>query len=94
MTGVFYNWYFPGKFHKTPLLDMHQKIRNEYGSIFYFPGMLGKEGIVMSFDPNDIEKVFRQEGPWPDRRGLEILNYYRKNIRPEIYSEFGGLFAE
>lgn len=58
------------------------------------PGILGREPILLSFDPNDIETTFRNEGQWPERRGLEGLNYYRKTIRPEIYTEYGGLFAE
>lgn len=41
-----------------------------------------------------ILQVFRSEGQWPVRMGLETLAHYRKNIRPEIYKEQGGLFAE
>jgi hypothetical protein len=36
---------------------MHKKILSDYGKIFYFPGLFGRDPIVMSFDPEDIEKV-------------------------------------
>jgi hypothetical protein len=39
-------------------------------------------------------QVYRNEGIWPNRRELEILRYYRKKLRPEIYEEVGGLLVE
>jgi hypothetical protein len=41
-----------------------------------------------------FSQVHRNEGAWPYRRGLEILQYYRKKLRPEIYEEVGGLLVE
>lgn len=83
-----------GKYYKLSLFDMHKKLHADFGKIVQFPGMFGKKEIVMSFDPHDIEKVFRTEGIWPNRRELETLSYYRKQVRPDIYGEVGGLFAE
>ena len=76
------------------MFDMHKQFYADFGKIVQFPGMFGRKDIVMSFDPHDIEKVFRTEGIWPNRRELETLSYYRKQIRPDIYGEVGGLFTE
>ena len=83
-----------GRYYKISMFEMHKKLHADFGKIVQFPGMLGRKEIVISFDPHDIEKVFRTEGVWPNRRELETLNYYRKQIRPDIYGEVGGLFTE
>lgn len=56
--------------------------------------MLGRPGMLMSFDVEDAEKVFRFDGQYPFRRALETLTYYRQKVRPDIYGEFGSLLSE
>lgn len=56
--------------------------------------MFGCNELVTIFNSEDIEKVFRSEGKLPHRYGLETLQFYRKNIRPEIYGEYGSLASE
>lgn len=56
--------------------------------------MLGKRDIVMTFDPNDYETLFRTEGPWPLRRGLETFQYYRQSVRPDVFQGIGGLISD
>jgi hypothetical protein len=48
----------------------------------------------MTFDVNDAEKLFRMEGIYPYRRAIDTLTHYRKNIRPDIYGEYGSLLGE
>lgn len=76
------------------MLDFHQKLIGEYGEILKLPGILGNKEIIMVTDPNDFEIVFRTEGLWPHRRGIETFNYYRKNIRPDVFKNMGGLISE
>lgn len=83
-----------GKFYNLTLKEVHQKCLSTFGSIVKFPTLFGIEGVVTVFDPNDIEKVFRTEGVYPNRRAFDTLKYYRNKFRPEIYSEVGGLISE
>lgn len=76
------------------MLEFNQKLIEEYGSILKMPGILGNKEIIMVTDPNDFETIFRTEGMWPHRRGMETFNYYRKNIRPDVYKNMGGLISE
>ncbi len=46
-----------GKFYKISFIEMHRRILSEYGKIFYFPGLFGRDPLLWSFDPEDIEKV-------------------------------------
>ena len=56
--------------------------------------MLGKPEMVFTNDPNDIEMVFRTEGQWPERKGLDSMVHYRKNLRPDIFGDHTGLVIE
>ncbi|XP_052864320.1 cytochrome P450 CYP12A2-like [Anopheles cruzii] len=77
-----------------PIIDMFQRFRDDYGDLIRMRGMLGQPDFVVSFKPEDYEKVFRTEGVWPVRRSLDTFSYYRQKIRPEIYGESGGLANE
>ena len=81
-----------GKYYKISMLDLHKKLLQEYGSLVIMPGMFGRDAIMMSFEAEDFEKVFRNDGIWPYRKNLETLEYYRNKLRPDIYAEHGGLF--
>ena len=69
-------------------------VQNEYGNIVMLPPLFGRPQIVFAFNVEDNEKVFRFEGQFPIRRSLDTLAYYRKNLRPEIYGEYGSLLTE
>lgn len=83
-----------GRYEGVPMADFHRLLREDYGNLIRIRGMLGKPDVVLSFEPQDYEKVFRTEGPWPVRRGLDTFTYYRTKVRPEIFGESGGLANE
>lgn len=73
---------------------MHRKIRSEYGQIAKLPGLLGNKGIILIYDADDFEQMFRNEGIWPNRRGIATFDIYRKKVRPEIFKNLGGLITD
>lgn len=83
-----------GKYHGLPIVEMHAAMRNDYGNIIRIPGLLGRSDTLLTYKPAIFEKVFRTEGPFPERRGLETFIYYRKKVRPEIFGNTGGLLSE
>uniref|UniRef100_A0A182PZ56 Uncharacterized protein n=1 Tax=Anopheles epiroticus TaxID=199890 RepID=A0A182PZ56_9DIPT len=83
-----------GRYANLDLVEMHARLWEDYGDIVRFPGMFGRKDIVMTYSPPDIEKVFRNEGQWPIRRGFDSFAYYRQKVRPDIFSETGGLVTE
>ncbi|CAD7077464.1 unnamed protein product [Hermetia illucens] len=82
-----------GKFTTLNLGDVMEEYRHQYGEIYKLPGMFGKPDTTVVFDPKDFEAIYRTEGVWPVRPSLETVAYYRKKIRPDIYST-GGLGNE
>lgn len=75
-------------------MDLYRKLRDEYGTITKLPGLLGNKEILLITDPQDIETVFRNEGIWPFRRGIATFEHYRRDVRPEIFKNVGGLLNE
>lgn len=64
-------------------------MQEEYGPIIKLPPILGRPGLTFVMDPDDIELLFRIEGPWPTRRTIETLVHYRKEVRPDIFKHDG-----
>lgn len=80
-----------GKYYKMPLDQMVASWKNDYGTLCRFPGFLGQKEMIMTFLPEDIEKVFRNQGKMPHRRVLESVEYFRKKQRPDLYPAGAGL---
>lgn len=73
---------------------MHRAMRKDYGDLVRIPGLFGRADTLIAYKPDIFEKVYRTEGQFPKRRGLETFIYYRKKVRPEIFGDTGGLLSE
>lgn len=83
-----------GKYYKAGIKDMNRKMKEEYGDVVVLKGAFGKPDFYFLFDPKDIEIVFRTEGKWPYRQGLELLDEFRLKERPDLFQGIGGLLQE
>ncbi|KAH8397561.1 hypothetical protein KR222_010200 [Zaprionus bogoriensis] len=82
-----------GEFHDSSFSDFAMVMRQRYGDFFILPGLFGRQDWVITFNTKDIETVFRNEGIWPHREGLDSLIYFREHIRPDVYGASKGLIA-
>lgn len=69
-------------------------MRKHYGEMVKLPSMFGTRAMLMTFDPNIFEVIYRTEGNWPLRRGLDAFEYFRKQVRPELFGDSAGLVFE
>ncbi|KAG4080699.1 hypothetical protein HA402_013229 [Bradysia odoriphaga] len=83
-----------GKYHNLHFFEMNKALYKDYGTIFKFPGLFGKPDKIFTFDPKDMETVFRNEGQWPVRQGIDTFDYYRKKVRPDIFTKGSGLVSD
>ncbi|XP_055539504.1 cytochrome P450 CYP12A2-like isoform X1 [Wyeomyia smithii] len=83
-----------GSLHNATLPETHAFFRKTYGDLLRMPAAFGRKEILLSFNPDDFQKLFRAEGPWPIRRTSDSLIYYRKKLRPDIFHGMGGLLSE
>lgn len=74
--------------------DVQLEFKNRYGNLCKLPGLMGKSDVVFIYEPEDIEKVYRTEGQYPIRRGLDTNEYYRKVHRKDLFQKTAGLVAE
>ncbi|KAG8221871.1 hypothetical protein J437_LFUL003247 [Ladona fulva] len=88
--------FFPyiGEYYGMGALDLHKALYAKYGDIVCLAGLPGHKGIVFIYRPEDAEVMFRNEGPWPIRDGMQSLGYYRKVIRKDFYKDGGGVLTE
>lgn len=93
--GLLWNMVSPnGKYYGLSMNKVHETLNKEYGRIVKFPGILGREAMVVVYDAQLLEKVFRNEGQWPDRYSFRFMREFRLNERPEIFHGIGGLIQE
>ncbi|XP_053692836.1 cytochrome P450 CYP12A2-like [Sabethes cyaneus] len=83
-----------GRYYNVSIPDLHRRIREDYGDLIRLKGSLGRKEVLLTFNPNDFEKLFRAEGPWPIRKALDSFIYYRKKVRPDVFHDMGGLVSE
>lgn len=83
-----------GEFYGKTIVDYFKLCRQKYGDIYRLPGVFGKRDLLLTFNPEDYETVFRNEGVWPMRRGLDLIEYHRKVRRANFFMESGGLVSE
>ncbi|CAH0551466.1 unnamed protein product [Brassicogethes aeneus] len=87
--------FFPGgKYYGLNLLQFQKRLTEEYGSCVMLKGMPGSiSEILMTFDPSDIETIFRVEGTWPIRHGMDSFRYYRGAIKKDLFQGVIGLLS-
>lgn len=83
-----------GRYHNANLPTMHRLFREDYGELVRMPGFFGRRDVLLSFRPDDYETLFRNEGQWPIRRGIDTFAYYRQKVRPDVFKGLGGLVTE
>ncbi|KAL1397372.1 hypothetical protein pipiens_009815 [Culex pipiens pipiens] len=83
-----------GRYYDVNIMELHRRFRADYGNLVIFPGAFGRKDTVVSYSPDDYQKLFRSEGPWPNRRGLDTFMHYRNEVRPDVFKGMGGLVNE
>lgn len=73
--------------------EMHELFYNEFGPLIKLPGFMGNKEILANFLPDQAELVFRTEGKWPFRRDIATFEYFRTQVRPDVYKGMTGLVA-
>lgn len=68
-------------------------LHKKFGIIVKLGRLLVRHDFVMLFDPEDIQKVYRNEGPWPLRDSFEVLEYFRTVLRKDMFENVGGLLV-
>lgn len=62
-----------GRYADLSLPEVYKRWREDFGDLIRVRRWMGRPDIVISFSPEDYQKLFRTEGVWPFRRALETI---------------------
>lgn len=95
MFDIFYEFvsYILGTFDITRIDQATKIFHEKYGDIVRVSGILGRPDMVILYDPDEIEKVFRREETMPYRPSMPSLNYYKHIYRKNFFGDGGGVIA-
>ncbi|XP_072949195.1 cytochrome P450 CYP12A2-like isoform X2 [Epargyreus clarus] len=73
------------------MYNLSKILHEKYGSVVKMEGVFSRADMVLLFEPEDFEQVYRSEDILPLRPGFETLVYYRSKMRKSIYQGVEGL---
>ncbi|XP_049785635.1 probable cytochrome P450 301a1, mitochondrial isoform X2 [Schistocerca cancellata] len=80
-----------GDYKTTDMAEMMFQMHQQYGDIAKLVGLPGKPPMVFCFNANDVEKVYRNEGPRPVRDTVQSIKYYRGVTRKDWFGDILGV---
>ncbi|KAK9872098.1 hypothetical protein WA026_016143 [Henosepilachna vigintioctopunctata] len=84
---------FVGGFQIEHIDKVCKSLYGKYGKIVKLEGLIGRPDMLFLFDPDLIERVFRQEDSMPFRPSMPSLAYYKHNYKKDVFGESGGVIA-
>ncbi|XP_050510784.1 cytochrome P450 CYP12A2-like [Diabrotica virgifera virgifera] len=78
--------FFPGQeLHGLKTDELLLKFQQGYGDVVHFGGIWGRRDKVFLYNPDDMEYLFRNTGPFPSRMLMDCMYYYRKTVRKDLH---------
>ncbi|EDV41518.1 uncharacterized protein Dana_GF17468, isoform A [Drosophila ananassae] len=79
-----------GRYRGLPVHEMFLDLNRQYGSIFRMPSIAGVD-MVLTMNPQDYEIIFRNEGQFPYRRSFQVMDYFKRVHRRDVFEGHDGL---
>lgn len=76
-----------GDFYGKTFEHVLRMCRQRYGDIYLLPGVFGQTSKLITFNLDDYLKIFRTEGPYPQRPGNELIFDYRLTRKDGLYDK-------
>ncbi|XP_014485825.1 PREDICTED: probable cytochrome P450 301a1, mitochondrial isoform X1 [Dinoponera quadriceps] len=80
-----------GQYQISDVARISQMFYDEYGKIVRLGGLMGRPDLLFVYDADEIEKVYRQEGPTPFRPAMPCLVHYKSVVRKDFFGELPGV---
>ncbi|KAK7603884.1 hypothetical protein V9T40_004157 [Parthenolecanium corni] len=62
-----------------------------FGKIVALRGLIGRPDLLFVYDADEIEKIYRQEGPTPFRPSMPCLVKYKSEVRKDFFGRLAGV---
>lgn len=80
-----------GQYQIADFANVCDILHKEYGKICKLSGLVGRPDLLFVYDANEIEKVYRHEGPTPYRPSMPCLVYYKSVVRKDFFGDLPGV---
>ncbi|KAM7361974.1 uncharacterized protein ACRADG_012838 [Cochliomyia hominivorax] len=82
-----------GKYYKLDPNKLLLALKRDLGNIIKFKGYFGRKDLVITHNVDDFITVFRNEGKWPVRPGLDFFAYHRTVHRADFFEGVEGIIS-
>ncbi|CAG9837182.1 unnamed protein product [Diabrotica balteata] len=66
-------------------------LQQRYGDIVHLGGIWGRRDKIFLYDPDDMEGLIRNTGPFPSRFIMDAIFHYRRKLRKDFFKGNLGL---
>nr|XP_029732297.1 probable cytochrome P450 301a1, mitochondrial [Aedes albopictus]XP_029732298.1 probable cytochrome P450 301a1, mitochondrial [Aedes albopictus]XP_029732299.1 probable cytochrome P450 301a1, mitochondrial [Aedes albopictus] len=66
-------------------------LHEHFGRIVRLGGLIGRPDLLFVYDADEIEKVYRNEGPTPFRPSMPSLVKYKSELRKDFFGDLPGV---
>ncbi|XP_066154568.1 probable cytochrome P450 301a1, mitochondrial isoform X1 [Euwallacea fornicatus] len=80
-----------GQYNISDVAKLSVLFYQEYGKIVKLSGLVGRPDLLFVYDADEIQKIYRQEGPTPFRPSMPCLVKYKGEVRKEFFGREGGV---
>lgn len=80
-----------GQFDISELAKVSRMFLEKYGRIVRLGGLIGRPDLLFVFDADEIERMYRREGPTPFRPSMPCLVKYKSEVRKDFFGELPGV---
>ncbi|XP_050552001.1 probable cytochrome P450 301a1, mitochondrial [Spodoptera frugiperda] len=80
-----------GQFDISEFAKVTQHFLDTYGRIVRLGGLIGRPDLLFVYDADEIERMYRREGPTPFRPAMPCLVKYKSEVRKDFFGELPGV---
>ncbi|CAG9837181.1 unnamed protein product [Diabrotica balteata] len=78
--------FFPGaELHNINTDKLFLLFQRRYGDVVRLGGIWGRRDKIFLYDPDDMEYILRNSGPFPSRFIMDAMFYYRSKLRKDFF---------
>lgn len=80
-----------GQYQISEFAEVCKMLYDKYGKIVRLSNLIGRPDLLFIYDADEIEKVYRREGPTPFRPSMPCLVKYKSEIRKDFFGDLPGV---
>lgn len=80
-----------GQYTISDTARISQLFYQHYGKIVRLTGLIGRPDLLFVYDADEIERVYRNEGPTPFRPSMPCLVHYKGEVRKSFFGRLPGV---